>query len=400
MDTSLVKRIQRLAKQYTPQLTEWRRHIHMQPEASMQEYDTAAYVVAQLQALGASDVRTGVGETGVTALIRGRGGRTVALRADMDALELVEKNTVPYRSRRPGMMHACGHDGHTAALLGVAAILQQVREALPGTVKLIFQPGEEGAGGAARMIRDGVLEHPSVSAIAALHVATDVDAGQISVGRGYFTAQVDDIDLTLTGKTGHAARPDEGVDAVALASQVLIALQQFVGRYTNPLDRKVISIGEIHGGTRRNIVADEVVLRGTVRTLEPETREKIMTFLSRDLRKLVGALGGKVKVHVDPNYPPSYNDERVADLCCAAGADIVGKGNVVARNRPGLGGEDFAYFGQAGIPAAMFELGIRDQEKGFTAPGHSSHFDFEDTRVLPLGAALLSDVAVRMLEEL
>jgi amidohydrolase len=317
----------------------------------------------------------------------------------MDALELPEKNAVPYRSRRPGMMHACGHDGHVAGLLGVAAMLMQLRDRLPGNVKLLFQPGEEGAGGAERMIRDGVLEAPKLVAIASLHVGMDYEAGKIGIGPGYLTAQVDDLDLTITGKTGHAARPDEGVDAIGIASQVLIALQQFVGRHTNPLDRRVISIGMVNGGTRRNIVADAVTLSGTVRTLEPETREKIMTFLTRDLRKLVGAMGGGLRVKIDPGYPPSYNEERVTEIVEAAGADVVGKQNVVPRTRPGLGGEDFAYFGQAGLPAAMLELGIRDEKKGFTAPGHSSRFEFDDRRVLPIGAAVLTDVAFRMLEQ-
>ncbi len=398
MDKSIVTELKRLSKQYGPEITAWRRHLHMHPEPSMQEHATAAFVVEHLREMGIEDIRTGVGETGVVALIRGRGKKTVGLRADMDALEMPEKNAVTYRSRRPGMMHACGHDGHTAALLGAAALLHGLRDRLPGQVKLIFQPGEEGAGGAVKMIRDGVLENPSLSALAALHVGMDYPAGTISVAAGAFTAQVDDIDIVISGRTAHAARPDQGVDAIAIAGQVLVALQQFVARSTNPLTPKVISIGLVQGGTRRNVAADQVTLIGTVRTLQAETREKVLTFLSRDLRKFVEALGGRVKVNVDRNYPPLVNDAHVAAVIEAAGADIVGKDRVLGRGGPILGGEDFAYFGEAGVPVAMFELGIRDEAKGFTAPGHNSRFDFDDARVLPLGAALLADTAFRMLE--
>lgn len=388
------------AQQLAPQLSRWRRHFHMYPEPSMKEFDTAAYVVSQLQALGVEDIKTGVGQTGVVALIRGQGRKTVGLRADMDALELSEQNDVPYRSRRPGLMHACGHDGHTAGLLGVAAVLQQLRDQLPGNVKLIFQPGEEGAGGAAKMIADGVLEKPSLAGIAALHVDTENPAGTIAISRGLLCAQVDDIYLSILGKSAHAARPDEGVDAISVTAQALIAMQQFIARHTNAVDRKLLTIGAIQGGTRHNILADEVKLIGTIRTLEPEGRAKILHFLKHDLRRLVGAMGGRVKLRIEESYPPVINDDRVVDLCQAAGAEIVGKDKVLRRPLPVLGGEDFAYFGQAGIPSAMFELGIRDEKKGFTSPGHSVTFDFDDRRVLPLGTAMLCEVAWRMLEEL
>ena len=400
MKTTQITRLKQLAHELAPKLSQWRRHLHMHPESSMQEHDTAAYVVAQLQALGVEDIKTGVGETGVVALIRGQGKRIVALRADMDALELTEQNDVPYRSQRPGLMHACGHDGHVAGLLGVAAMLQQLRDQMPGSVKLIFQPGEEGAGGAAKMIADGVLERPKVAGIAALHVDTETPSGTVSVQRGILCAQVDEVYMSILGKSAHAARPDEGVDAIAVTSQALIAMQQFIARHTNAVDRKLLTIGVIHGGTRHNILADEVQLVGTIRTLEPEGRAKILRFLTQDLRKLVGAMGARVKLRIDESYPPVVNDDRVVDLCEAAGADIVGKAKVLHRAQPVLGGEDFAYFGQAGIPAAMFELGIRDEKKGFISPGHSTTFDFDDRRVLPLGAAMLCDVAWRMLETL
>ncbi len=380
-------------------LVEWRRHFHQYPEPSMQEHETAAYVVEQLRELGLEEIKTGVGETGVTCMVRGAKSRkTVALRADMDALEIVEENEVEYASRKPGLMHACGHDGHTACLLGVGAILASMGNQLPGNVKLIFQPGEEGSGGALKMIQDGCLRSPKVSAIAGLHVDTDTDSGSIAIPRGYVCAQTDDIDMTVHGRSGHAAAPDKGVDAIAVASQALIAVQQFIARHTSSTDRKLVTFGTIAGGTRRNIVADSVHLQGTIRSLEPRGRKAVLKFLQQDLRKLVGAMGGRLTVRMIEGYPPLVNDDAVTDMVEIAAVAIVGKDAVVPGNGPGLGGEDFAYFSTAGkIPAAMVHLGIRDEKKGFTSPGHSTTFDFEDTKVLPIGAALLAEAAVRML---
>ena len=388
------------ARRLGPKLVAWRRHMHMNPEPSMEEHETAAFVAERLREIGVERVQTGVGKTGVVGLIRGRRPKAVGLRADMDALELREENDVPYRSQRPGLMHACGHDAHVACLLGAAALLQGMRERLPGGVKLIFQPGEEGSGGARYMIEDGVLERPKMRAIAALHVATDTEAGKIGVRRGYDTAQTEDVRVTIQGKTAHAARPDQGVDSIAVASQALIAIQQFVARHTNSVDRKLVTFGIIRGGTRANVLADRVELIGTIRSLEPEGRAAITQFLTRDLRKLVGAMGARLRVKIETDgYPPSLNDDKVVDVVEGTGTEMLGAENVVEIPKPNLGGEDFAYFGLAGIPAAMFRLGIRDEKKGFASPGHSSTFDLDDRRVLPIGAAMLAATAVRMLEE-
>ena len=389
----MLSKAQRLA----PELVKWRRHIHMNPEPSMQEHETAAFVAERLREIGVDRVMTGIGETGVVGLVRGRGRRTVALRADMDALEMHEQNDVPYRSRRPGMMHACGHDGHVACLLGAASMLQEMRSHLPGNVKLIFQPGEEGAGGAARMIRDGVLENPKVAAIAALHVDTETPSGKVAVRYGADTAQVDDVTLTILGKTTHVARPDLGVDAISAACQAFNAIQQFIARRTSPLDRRVVGFGTIHGGTRMNVVADEVKLQGTIRTIEPETRDAILRFLKGDLKRTVKATGATAKVHIEESYPPLMNDDRVVTAVAAVASEMLGADSIVEIPQPVLGGEDFSYFARAGVPAAMFRIGTLDAKKGFTAAGHNSRFDFDDRRVLPVGAAMLAAVAVRLL---
>lgn len=389
----MLSKAQRLA----PELVKWRRHIHMNPEPSMQEHETAAFVAERLREIGVDRVMTGIGDTGVVGLVRGRGRRTVALRADMDALEMHEQNDVPYRSRRPGMMHACGHDGHVACLLGAASMLQEMRSHLPGNVKLIFQPGEEGAGGAARMIRDGVLENPKVAAIAALHVDTETPSGKVAVRYGADTAQVDDVTLTILGKTTHVARPDLGVDAISAACQAFNAIQQFIARRTSPLDRRVVGFGTIHGGTRMNVVADEVKLQGTIRTIEPETRDAILRFLKGDLKRIVKATGATAKVHIEESYPPLMNDDRVVNAVAAVASEMLGADSIVEIPQPVLGGEDFSYFARAGVPAAMFRIGTLDAKKGFTAAGHNSRFDFDDRRVLPVGAAMLAAVAVRLL---
>ncbi len=365
----------------------------------MEEHETAAFVAERLREIGVDKVTPGIGQTGVVGLIRGRRTKTVGLRADMDALELEEENSVPYRSRRPGLMHACGHDAHVACLLGAATILQKMSDRLPGGVKLIFQPGEEGAGGARYMIEDGVLARPKLRAIAALHVATDTDAGKIGIRRGYDTAQTEDVRIVVRGKAAHAARPDQGVDSIAVASQALIAIQQFIARHTNLVDRKLVTFGIIRGGTRANVLADKVELIGTIRSLEPEGRAAITRFLTRDLRKLVGAMGARLGVRIEKGgYPPLVNDDRVVDVVEETARAVVGEENVVEVAQPNLGGEDFAYFGLAGIPAAMFRLGIRDAKKGFTSPGHSSTFDMDDRRVLPVGAAMMAATAIRLLE--
>jgi amidohydrolase len=381
-------------------LVSWRRHLHMNPEPSMQEHETAAFVAERLREIGIDRVMEGVGRTGVVGLIRGRRSKTVGLRADMDALELEEANRVPYRSRRPGLMHACGHDAHVACLLGAAAMLHGRRARLPGSVKLIFQPGEEGAGGARYMIEDGVLRRPQMRAVAALHVDTQVDAGKIGIRRGYDTAQTEDVRLVIMGRAAHAARPDQGVDAIAVASQALVAIQQFIARHTNSVDRKLVTFGIIRGGTRANVLADRVELIGTIRSLETEGREAILRFLRRDLRKLVSAMGAGLRVKIEKDgYPPSINDDTIVDVISATASGMLGAENVVDVPKPNLGGEDFAYFGLAGLPAAMFRLGIRDERKGFTSPGHSSTFDMDDRRVLPIGAAMMAATAISLLQQ-
>lgn len=387
------------AEELTDDLIAWRRHLHMHPEPSMQEHQTAAFVAGRLREIGIDEIHEGIGETGVVAILRGQGERCVALRADMDALELTEQTGAQYASRNEGVMHACGHDGHTACLLGAAAILHGMGADLPGVVKLIFQPGEEGAGGALRMIEDGVLEDPVPEAIVAQHVQPDIEQGHIGLTRGFVTAQSDSVDLAILGDASHAARPHQGADAISLTAQAIAAIQQFVARCTDPIHRKVVTFGTIAGGTRRNILADRVELVGTVRTYEPATREAIIDFLGNRLRTIVAELGGRLEVGIGEGYPPLWNEDWVLDCAGQAACEVLGSERLAETPYPSMGSEDFAFFQHVGhLPAAMLRLGTRDEQSGFLHAVHTTRFDFNDAVVLPAGAAVYAASAVKLLQ--
>lgn len=380
-------------------LLKWRRHMHMYPEPSLEEYETARYVAAQLESMGLTDICTGVGKTGVTCLIRGRtDGPTIALRADMDALEIEEKTEAEYASKKRGLMHACGHDGHTACLLGAGAILNNMRGELQGNVKLVFQPAEESYGGAREMVLDGCLSNPQVTAISGLHVDTDIQSGCLGIRRGYRNAQTDSVNVTVIGRSAHAATPHRGVDAISVAAQVLIAVQQFIARHMDSLDRKLVTFGIIEGGTRRNILAGQVKLSGTIRTLEPAAREQILYFLQNDLKALAGAMGALLEIELIEGYPPVVNDDCVVDAQEAAGVELVGAECISNISKAILGGEDFSFYSSlGGVPGAMCSLGVRDEKKGYVSSVHTNTFDFNDEVVLPLGAAHLALTAVKLL---
>ncbi len=387
------------AEELTPQLVAWRRHLHMHPEPSMKEHNTAAFVVERLRDMGIDEIEEGIGETGVVAHVRGEGDRCVALRADMDALELTEQTGAEYASTVEGMMHACGHDAHTTCLLGAAAILSEMGDSLSGIVKLIFQPGEEGEAGALRMIEDGCLEDPAPEAIVAAHVQPDLQQGTVGLTRGFVTAQSDSIEIAILGESSHAARPHQGADAISLAAQAVTALQHFVARCTDPIHRKVVTLGTIRGGTRRNILADRVEISGTVRTYERETRDAIIDFLGNRLRTLVGELGGRMEVTISEGYPSLWNEDWVLDHAGDAARELLGDEGVVDMQYPSMGSEDFAFFQHVGeIPAAMLRLGTRDESSGFVHAVHTTHFDLNDEVVLPVGAAIYANTAVKLLQ--
>ena len=307
----MYEEIRELAHKYGGRVVEWRRRIHRQPELSRQEERTSALAAEVLSGLGL-EVRSRVGGHGVVGLLRGGGGdgRTVALRADMDALPMCEETGLPYASEVDGVMHACGHDTHTAMLLGAACVLSELRDGLRGNVKFIFQPAEElnPTGGAPGMIADGVLEDPHVDALFALHVWPGYETGRIVARAGPQMGASDRIYLTVEGKTAHGSAPHQGVDAIVIAAQVVSGLQTLVSRTVAPLDSAVVTIGTIRGGYRYNVIADRVELEGTVRTLAPDTQGALPGLIERTAQGIARALGGDCKVTYVKGYPPTVND--------------------------------------------------------------------------------------------
>ena len=382
------------ASDLSADLVAWRRHLHAHPELAYQEHATAAFVRERLAELGLRPSAPLAGGTGLTCLIEGEAdGPTVALRADMDALPIQEANEVPYASTVPGIAHLCGHDAHTAMLLGAATLLTG-RRPPRGNVKLFFQPAEEGGAGAERMIADGALEAPRVDAAFALHVFPGLPVGHASITPGQSSAASDAFDLEVIGRGGHAARPHQAVDAVTVAAQVVTALQQIASRHTDPLDPLVITIGKVTGGYARNVIAPSVRLEGTVRTLDPALRERVPGLIDAIARGVTAAFGASHALDYRLGYPSVRNDPALLPLVEEAVAAVLGPDRL-AVVPPSMGGEDFAYVAER-VPAFMARLGVGNETKGLIHPLHHPNFDLDED-ALPLGAALLAELARRWL---
>jgi len=379
------------------QLVDWRRTIHVHPELALQEHRTSSLVFKTLEKAGI-EAQRGASETGVVGLIEGAGDKTIALRADMDALPIQEETGVSYQSQAPGVMHACGHDGHTAMLLGSALILKRLGSRLKGKVKLIFQPAEEqsfiGRGGARQMVAEGVLGSPLVSSIAALHLDPDLPAGIVGIRDGTLMASSTTFEIRIRGQAGHGGRPHKGVDAIYLAAHVILTLQGVVARETDALDPKIITVGEIRGGTSPNIIAAEVLLRGTIRTLSSEMREKVQRAVSDRSRDIARALGGDTISSFQYLYPALVNNRVLADMVRKVCAQCPAVDRIEELATPNLGGDDFAFYSER-VPGVMFRLGCSIGKKTTL---HSATFDF-DEKVLPIGTALLAGLAVKLLED-
>ena len=380
------------AREIEHQLSTWRREFHMHPELGFQETHTAARVAEVLESLGYR-VRTGVGRTGVVGE-RGRGSPIVAIRADMDALPLQEANDVPYASQVPGVMHACGHDAHTAIALGVATLLAQ--ETLPGTLRFLFQPAEEvgdeeGVSGAPRMVEDGAME--GVDTVLALHVDGDVPVGDITLDAGPSSAGVDTFYGTIIGRGGHGAYPHEVVDPIYIAGHVILALHGIVSRRLHPFDPAVVSIGSIHGGQADNVIPERVEMCGTIRYMEPKVQEKIHAEIERAMG-ITRTLGGDYELKFEIGYPPMLNDAGAVDLLREVATDLLGAEHIEPPERS-MGAEDFGFFSTL-VPGAMFMLGCRIE--GDERKHHNPRFDI-DERCLPIGAAILAEAAGRFLRQ-
>lgn len=371
-----------------------RREIHQQPELGFEVYKTAALVARTLAELGI-EAETGIGKTGVVAHLGRGGGPAIGIRADMDALPIQEQTGAPYASRIPGRMHACGHDVHTAVLLGVAHLLH--RADLPGEVRLIFQPSEEscdeeGISGAPRMINDGAVD--GLDAVIALHVDPLLPAGQIRIEAGTTGAAVDDFRIYITGQDGHAARPHLTLDPIWLMAQVLQALYAIPSRRIDPLQPSVVTVGIARAGSASNIIAAEAYIEGTLRSLDEEVRVQLRQDVER-AAGLVRAWGGDYRLEVDIGYPVLYNDPRVTGWLQRVGRDLLGREKVLTEEGVSMGAEDFAYMA-ARVAGAMFRLGIQPDPARFGGL-HTATFDVDED-ALPVGAAILAETARRFLQ--
>lgn len=397
------ERIEREVRRHLDRVVEWRRAIHRHPELSRCEERTAELVAGVLEGLGL-EVRRGVGGYGVLGLLRGTGGGadmgpTVGLRADMDALPMQEETGLPYASEVPGVMHACGHDTHTAMLLGTACVLAGMRDALPGNVKFIFQPAEElnPVGGAPGMIADGALVDPRVDGLFGLHVWPAYETGRVVLRSGPQMGASDRVYLTVKGRAAHGSAPDQGVDAIMIAGQVLCGLQSVVSRSVSPLDAAVVTIGTIKGGWRYNVIPDRVEMEGTVRTLREEVQAAMPDLIERAAEGIARSLRGSCEVRYVKGYPPLVNDPEMFDLAAEAVREVMGAEHLVVAERPELGAEDFAFFARE-RPSAFAWLGCRPAGVGPEETGvlHSTRFR-PDEGCFPFGMRFLASCAVAFL---
>ncbi len=373
------------------QLVAWRRDLHRHPELGFEEERTSALIAQHLHTLGL-DVQTRVAQTGVVALLKGaHPGATVMLRFDMDALPVEEENDVPYRSEEPGRMHACGHDGHVAIGLGVATLLAQHREDLHGQVKFVFQPAEEGLGGARRMVEEGVLDNPRPDVVFGLHVWNPLPSGQVAIQENALMAAAGKFDIEIVGRGGHSAQPHLTVDPIVVAAQVINAIQSIVSRNLDPLESLVISVGELHAGSAFNVIPSQAILRGTLRAFH----DSIMHMAQARLRSLAEGIaqahGARAFVLTETIAPPVVNHPRATAIAREAARHIVGEENIV-RIKPVMVAEDVAEF-LSRVPGCFMLLGIRNEEKGLVYGHHHPRFDIDED-VLPIGVALLSAAAL------
>jgi amidohydrolase len=372
-----------------------RRWLHENPELGFQEQKTAEFVRQRLESLGVQDIQTGIARTGVTGIITGTKdgpARTVLLRADMDALPLTEENDVEYASQTEGVMHACGHDAHTAMLLATARVLMERRNEFSGNVKLLFQPSEEANGGGAKpMIDAGVLENPHVDAVFGQHMASDLPTGGVWITGGPVQASADEFRIKVQGKGGHGAVPHTAIDPIVIATQIVSALQTVVSRRVNPMESAVVSVCTIHAGTASNIIPDTAELSGTVRTFTPENRDLAQEELTRLAESIAASMGGRADVTYNRGYPPTVNDEAMADLVRQAAAKAIGEANV-HQMTPIMPAEDFSYF-LLERPGTYFMLGCRSDEKGFNWPHHHPKFDLDEDS-MQYGIATLAQVVL------
>ncbi|HEX8546030.1 MAG TPA: M20 family metallopeptidase [Cytophagaceae bacterium] len=395
----LSEKIKSLASSYWTETVADRRHLHQNPELSFEEFNTAAYVAAKLRCFGI-ETTEGVANTGVVGLIKGRNPdtKTIALRADMDALPITEQNAVPYKSKNEGVMHACGHDVHTSSLLGTARILQELHQSFEGSVKLIFQPGEEKIpGGASLMIKEKVLENPAPSNILGQHVMPSIPAGKVGFREGMYMASADEIYITVKGKGGHAAMPDKNIDPVLIASHIIVALQQIISRNCDPKIPAVLSFGKFIANGATNVIPDEVKIEGTFRTLDEVWRKEAHIKMKKLAEAMAEGMGGSCEFTILNGYPFLKNAPELTRRMKQFAVEYLGEENVLNLDL-WMAAEDFAFYSQV-IDSCFYRLGVRNEAKGIISGVHTPTFDV-DENALETGSGLMAWLAIKELEEL
>ncbi len=372
------------------ELTLLRRDFHAHPELKYEEKRTARVVCEKLKSYGYSRIKTGVAKTGVVTLLKGKGNRTILLRADMDGLPIEELNKTLYCSKNKGVMHACGHDAHVASLLMTAKHLK--KEALAGNIKLVFQPAEEGGEGGRVMVEEGVLRNPKVEAAFGLHVWSALPVGKVGVTPGAIMAAVDKLEIKIKGKGGHGAVPQVTIDSIVVAAAVINSLQSIVSRNTDPLDSVVVTIGKITGGSSFNIISEETTLVGTVRTMNPKTWAKMPGLIERTVKGVTQAYGATYELHYKRSAPVTINDKKMTEFVGEIAASIVGEKNVIRDERT-LGGEDFSFMLRE-VPGCFFFVGSKNEKKGLVRYHHNPTFDI-DEECLPIGVEIMKKIAVK-----
>ena len=389
-------KIQELSEKYFDEIVNFRRHMHANPELSFQEFETSKSVAKELTRKGIV-FKDGFVKTGIVAEIKGKNpdAKMIALRADIDALPIIEENDIEYKSVNHGVMHACGHDVHTSSLLGTASILNDLKDEFEGTIKLIFQPGEERLpGGASLMIKEGVLENPTPSNVFGQHVYPQLEAGKVGFKTGMYMASADEIYVTVKGKGGHAALPHLGVDPVLITSHMIVALQQIVSRNSQPDIPVVLSFGKVEANGATNVIPDEVKLEGTFRTMNEELRKNLHVKMKKMAEELAESMGGKCDFDIRVGYPFLVNDEDTTIRAKEAAIEYLGKENVVDLGLR-MTAEDFAYFTQE-KPSCFYRLGIKNEEEGITSGLHTSTFNVDESS-LKVGMGLMAWIAIQEL---
>jgi amidohydrolase len=399
VDPKTSRRIDEEIAKNRAEIVKIRRFIHMNPELGNRETETARLIAAKLQPLG-FEVRTGVAKTGVVAVLRGgQAGPAVAVRADMDALPVQEATNLPFASLNPGVMHACGHDVHSAVVLGTALVLHALKDSVKGSVTFLFQPSEEGPpagedGGADLMVREGALDDPPARAVFGFHVWPE-NVGTVLLAPGHVTAAADTFVITIHGKSAHGARPHEGVDAIVIAAEVVTALQTVVSRASDPTDPTVVTVGTIQGGSRRNIIADRAVLEGTVRTLSEAGQKRVRGLMESVVKNIAGIYGAGHEFEYKPGNPSVFNNPELVAAMTPTLAKLLGKDKLVAW-KPQMIAEDFAFLARK-APGLYFFLGVKNPAQPTMAPLHSPGFS-PDERAIPLGIRILSHLLLDALE--